>query len=395
MTTTTANLGLTLPTLNGDRGVWDSPWNDNGTLLDLHDHSTGKGVKVTPTGLNLNADLTFAGNAATNLKGVVFTAQVAAPASLAVYVKSNDLYFKDGAANEVRLTASGAINIATTGGIAGDYIAASASVYYDSAAKTYRFLSAAPLPNVWQYLGTGGVDLYEQGSGILTRVRLISPGALAASYVVTFPAALPGSTLLTQVSSTGVMTWSNTIANAVAMSSTLTVGSTLGVTGLITATAGLTAAVDQNITVSGTGEFKHGAMVKNVSPLIGNCLGGWPADFILIANASYVQSVGMAKGLSVPLPLEAGDRVTTVGYTIGGNAGGTGDFVITVYRYTALSVQTSLGTVTRNNHAAGLVTYSLDITDTTLAAGDVIVVEYVCSEADQKIAPLTVTYTRP
>lgn len=386
MTTTTANLGLTLPTLNGDRGVWDSSWNDNGTLLDLHDHSTGKGVKVTPTGLNLNADLTFAGNAATNLKGVVFTAQVAAPASLAVYVKSNDLYFKDGAANEVRLTASGAINIATTGGIAGDYIAAAASVYYDSAAKTYRFLQAAPLPNVWNYVACSGVDLYEQGSGILTRVRLQSPGALAASYVLTYPGALPASTALFQVTSAGVMTFTNTIAEAVAMVKSLTVGTTLGVTGLITATAGLTAAANQHVTVSGTGDFKHGSQVLNVSPYAGADAG------TTTVGVGYV--VSNAIGIRyIPIPLKAGDRVTDAQYSIYGD--GAVDVTIEIVQYTGANVRTVLGTVTKNNEAAAWTTYSLAVTDTTLSSNDQLVLEWTYSATNARLGGCSVTFTRP
>ena len=136
MGTTTANMGLSVPTLNGDPGTWDTQLSASLAIIDLHDHTTGKGVKVPSTGLNINADLTFANNSATNLKGAVFTAQASAPASLAAYVKANDLYFKDGAANEVRITASGALNMTTVGGIAGDYTSSAASVYYDSAAVT-------------------------------------------------------------------------------------------------------------------------------------------------------------------------------------------------------------------------------------------------------------------
>ena len=155
----------------------------------------------------------------------------------------------------------------TTGGIAGDYIAASAQVYYDDANKTYRFLEAAP-PNNWSYIACGGVDLYQQGLGITNRVRLSSPNALAASYECVFPAGLPADTSLIQITSAGVMTFTNTIGKPVAMTSTLSV------TGLITATGGLTAAANQHITVSGTGEYKHGSKTRPVSAQTGIEIGG-------------------------------------------------------------------------------------------------------------------------
>ena len=394
MGTTTANMGLSVPTLNGDPGTWDTQLSASLAIIDAHTHQAGSGVLITPAAMNINASLTFANNLATNVKGVTFTAQASDQAALSLYVKSNDVYFRDGASNVVRLTASGALNIATTGGIAGDYITGSASVYYDSAAKTYRMLQAAPAPNNWASVSTGDIDIYEKSSGVTTYVRFSSSAGLGASYTLTLPIALPGSTLLMQVSAAGLMSLSNTIANAVTMTASLSVGTTLGVTGLITASAGVTCAANQHVTLQGTGMFKHAGEVVNVSPLIGMPLAA-AADFIPIANASYVQSVGAAKQLNIPLPLKVGDRVTDLSYTIGGNVAETGDFTITLNHYTALSVRTPIGSDTKNNHAVGLATYALTVTDTTLAAGEVVVMEIVCSEADQKISTLAVTYTRP
>ena len=75
------------------------------------------------------------------------------------------------------------------------------------------------------------------------------------------------------MSSAGAVTANNTIANAVAMSASLTVGTTLGVTGLITASAGLTASANQDVTISGTGRFKHGSIIRTVSPPRGKAAG--------------------------------------------------------------------------------------------------------------------------
>ena len=396
MPTTTANMGLSVPTLNGDPGTWDTAINTSLNLIDLHDHAAGKGVLVPSAGIGINANLTFAGFSATNVKAVAFTAQASSPGLLTAWVKSSDseLYFSDELARDVKLTSNGAVNIAAVGGITGDYVAATAAVYYDDAAKTYRMLQLAPAPNVWASVSVGEIDIYEKASGIATRVRLSSPAALAASYAVTFPAALPGSTLLTQVSSTGVMTWSNTVANAATFSSTVTFTVSPVFSTTVTFALGATASANQNFTVSGTGKYVHGGEQMNVSPLLGMPLAA-AGDFVPVANAVYVLSVGAAKQLNIPVPLKAGDRITEFLYTIGGNGTSTGDFVISVVHYTALNVRTVLGTEPKDNHAPGLVTYSLAVTDTTLSSGDVIVVEITCSEADQKISACAVTYTRP
>lgn len=301
MSTTTANMSLTLPALNGDPGVWDSALNASLTILDAHTHQTGSGVPITSAAINIDAALTFAGFAATNLKGTSFTPQSSSPGLNYVWVKTsdNELYFSDELARDVKLTSNGAVNIAAVGGIVGDYASAAAAFYYDNAAKSYLALQAAPAPNVWASVSAGEVDIYEKASGIATRVRLASPAALAASYQVTFPAALPGSTLLTQVSSTGVMTWSNTIVNAVTFSDDVTL------------------AANQNLTLSGTGEYKHGdrVMTRDLSNanFDGSIVFLWvPASFY--ANSTAAGSAYMS------LPLLVGDRVKTITARIYGNS---------------------------------------------------------------------------
>ena len=213
---------------------------------------------------------------------------------------------------------------------------------------------------------------------------------------MTWPAALPGSTLLTQVSSAGVMTWSNTIANAVIMSASLTVGTTLGVTGLITATAGLTAAANQHVTLQGTGEVKHSSWYRNVSPFAGFQWTAAGGGFEVVAVGNYVQSVLVGpRTLSIPIPFDVGDRITDLTYTIGGNAGTTADFLIELAHYTPGNVRTLLGTATKNDEANSITTYALAVTDTTIASGDTVVYEITVTEVGGRVGPVTATYTRP
>jgi hypothetical protein len=375
MSTTTANMGLTVPTLNGDPGVWDTGINATINLLDLHDHTSGKGVKVPSAGINVNADLTFAGYSLTNLRAAVFTAQASFATAKSLYVKdaTGDIYYRDGASNEVRLTASGALNIATTGGITGDYIAAGAALYYDDANKTYRLLRAAPLPNVWARVACGGVDIYELGSGITTRVRLSSPAALAASYEVVWPDALPADTSLFQITSAGVMTFSNTVAKAVTMSE------------LTTFTVGATAAANQHFTVSGTGRYKHGTFTKMISPLLGVTSG-------TTFGSGYIQSSG-AGSLYVPITLDVGERLTAVEFRYYGNAS-LPDMTYELNVYDSSAVKTTLGSGALNNVAAAWFTET-PAAGHTLATGETIVMEFTFANADMRVGAITAAYTYP
>lgn len=312
-TSPTPNMGLVMPTLNDDVGEWDDYLNELlETKIDPHDHTTGKGVKVPTAGLDIDEDLSFAGQKALNLGGAQLTAVAAATMAginRAFWVSSadNELYFRNNSGTDIKFTTGGTLNISLSGGIGGDYSAAGALLSFDDA--TDRYLAqqqGAPRP--WAGFATGNLDIYEQAASIVNRVRLKSPAALAASYDLTFPAALPGSTSVLQLSAAGVITASNTIANAVVLGSTLSVGSTLdvtgvatfpggiggtpnftgavtmastlGVTGLITATAGMTAnedvnlAADKTINLVDDGKVNHGDKHMSFSPAGGVFLAG-------------------------------------------------------------------------------------------------------------------------
>ena len=71
----TTNMNLTLPTVSITVGPeWATLLNAALTDIDAHDHTSGKGVKITPAGLNINADLELNGNAITEAVRVVLAA---------------------------------------------------------------------------------------------------------------------------------------------------------------------------------------------------------------------------------------------------------------------------------------------------------------------------------
>lgn len=376
MSTTTANMGLTVPALDGDPGVWDTALNASLALLDLHDHTAGKGVKVPSAGININADLTFAGYSLTNLRAAVYTAQASFATAKATYVIGDDLYYRDGSSNQIRLTASGGINIATTGGFTGDYIASGAAAYYDDANETYRFLKAAPAPNDWSRVACGGLDLYEYGSGILTRVRLSSPAALAASYEVTFPAALPADTSLFQITSAGVVTFSNTVVKAVTMSE------------LTTFSAGATAAANQHFTVSGTGRFKHGTLTRMV-----HFVDGYPADATAWSYTAGYVACNPASSFYVALAMDVGERLINIDFTYYGN--GAANITWEVNMYSASAAATLLDSGTINAPAAAWATLSGNAINDTLAAGSSYVLSVTTAGANFRFGAVTIYYDRP
>lgn len=248
----TANMGLTLPTNHGSADVWDSILEDVFGLLDEHDHSTGKGVAIPSSALNINADVPWnsAGSyyAITGLKALDF--QPSLPADVtgyagALFVSSddNELYWRTPGGTNVQLTDANTLNVASfTGGIGGDYSAVTALLDYDDATDTYR-LRQELNGGVRQYAKLGVADIilreYDAAGDATVPVETVtlkSPDALAASYALTMPAALPAGTSLLQITSAGVLTPSNTPPSF----------------------AGLTLDNNTNITLQGTGYVKHG-----------------------------------------------------------------------------------------------------------------------------------------
>lgn len=238
----TANMSLILPTEGGDANDWDVILDSAFGLIDEHDHSTGRGVKVPSAGLNINADLSFGGLwAPTNLRAVDFAPVAPAGVSTlagAFFVNSSDsnnLYFRTVSGSNVKVTDGTSLNVAAfTGGIGGDYAASGALVAYVAADDRYTFKGPDPGGGrPWESIGMGRLDIYEQGTTVTNRVRIQSPSALAASYALTLPAALPGSTQIAQVSSAGVVSTTNTIAESITLAS------------------------NKTVQVQGTGKYKH------------------------------------------------------------------------------------------------------------------------------------------
>lgn len=220
------NMGLVLPIDHASADVWDTILDAVFGLVDAHDHTTGKGVKVPSAGLNINADLSFISHAITNALALdmvpTTTASVAAYSS-AMFVNSadNNLYFRNAAGNNVQITAGNIINVAVAGAIGGDYGSVGALLDFVDANDTYHFMQQLGA-GVRQYgkVAHADLDLFEYkanpAAGVpANRVRHKSPVALAASYDLTWLAALPASGRILQVDAAGLITATNALANNV------------------------------------------------------------------------------------------------------------------------------------------------------------------------------------
>lgn len=219
MSTTTSNMGLVLPTPGVDPGPTYAQENNTAfTTIDSHNHSNGKGVPITPSGLSITSDLSFLLNNATNLRSVRFSAQASpltgsAPDLDCLYVSGVDLYYNDGNGNQVQITSGGSV-LGSTGTITG-LPSGTAGAAYSATPKSFIFSSATSVP--------ANLDL---ASAILRNlstptnaITLAVPGSLASAFTITLPSAAPGSTQLMQMDASGNISVSNTVTG------TLTIGS--------------------------------------------------------------------------------------------------------------------------------------------------------------------------
>jgi hypothetical protein len=369
----TPNMLMDLPTEGDTADEWDTKLNVALTSRnDVHDHTTGFGVRVPTAGIKINADLTFLESAvyyaAKDVKAIDFQPSAAGGMtgySSALFVSSSDnnLYFRNSAGNNVQITAAGTLNIAIAGAIGGDYASVSALLAYNDAAERYTF--ETKVAREWADVAHADLDLYQHGlsAAITNRVKLRSPAALAASYDITFWSALPGAQNLVQLSATGQLLASNTITSTITLSA------------------------NQNIIQSGTGEHKHGDKILPCPVLTGFATAGAP-----VVDANFgIAAAGAANIWLWSLPgLIVGDRIRSVQFRLT-RAGGTSTF--TLRRVQASGVAATIGTVTAA--AGALQTVTLAAIDYTVIAGEQLLLHWSSGAAADILHASDCTFDHP
>lgn len=224
---TTPLMGMTLPTVGVTSGSdGNNQYIAAFNVIDSHDHTSGKGTQVPSGGLNINADLSFNSHSQTNVRNTKFSTQGVAFSSssdnYSVYVVGNELYFRDGAGNNVAITSSGSV-AGSSGSIGGLSSPASASF----SSPTFIWKSDA---TTFAKMRHADIELYHTTAGATTAITLKASTSLAASYTMTLPLAVPGSTQYMSMDNTGALSTvsANTLVDTVTRSTGTTV-SHLGV----------------------------------------------------------------------------------------------------------------------------------------------------------------------
>lgn len=201
-TTISPNMGLVVPTVGVEIGPdWATDLNASLDIIDGHNHSAGQGVQVTPDGLNINSDLSFIGNNAISLRSTRFSPESSPISGVsdlnALSVSGVDLYYRDGSGNSIRMTQGGSI-VGTSGSITG--LVSPASATYIPGTQTFVWQSAAVTPANMDFASAIFRNLSASSKGL----TLSPPNAMASDYTLTLPA-LPASTSIITVTSSGTM----------------------------------------------------------------------------------------------------------------------------------------------------------------------------------------------
>lgn len=410
-------MGLILPDEGASLNVWapllDTAIGATGGGIDAHDHSAGKGVKVPSAGLNINADVTANSHSITDVLALDFAPTVAANVTGfagAFWLNSVDsnLYYRTTAGVNFQVTNGSSLNISGfVGGIGGDYSAAGALVVFDDATDSYWFQQQVGA-TVRQYarMRNADVDLYEYkanpAAGVPTnRVRLASPTALAASYALTFPAALPASAAIVTIDNAGLIKADTPTSQSLSIGQPVTFGAA--------STTSFAAAATFSGTINANGDIKHSSSrTTYIHPSVfivasGVAPGGYVGVFTAFSGRSYcgfqiTTSTGIIGIIhAAVLGLRVGDRVSGASVIYTDTAGLPS---ITSINLNRQRVTTGSG-VTATNIATGSSTASLSEWEDnvsgsyTLVAGDTIWVELVSSTSTTRVVGVSVTYTRP
>ena len=208
--TITPYMQLTLPEIR----VTGSPeWATDINILletvDLHDHTINKGTKVPIAGLNINANFNMNSYAIYNLPRLTLNQQSALLTTNdnSIFLYGGDLYYRNSAGTNVKITDGAGVNVGGTGNITGmgAGVGTPAVAYSEAGVGTgaYNFREDA---NIYADINCSNLTIYEHTAGISEGVELASPAALVASYTLTFPGALPATDSFLVLSPTGVFT---------------------------------------------------------------------------------------------------------------------------------------------------------------------------------------------
>lgn len=288
----TPNMSLFQPDVGVDPGPeYASLQNENQNILDTHDHSSGKGVQVTPAGINVNADLPVNGHNLTSVRSTRYTAQLS-PINLAgdlgcTYVSGVDLWYNDENGNQIQLTVNGGA-ASGPGGISGLTPPASAS--YSALTSTFTFQSAANTPANLDFASAVLRNLTSGSHGL----TLNPPAAMGADITETLPTPPASLTSIMRMDSAGLMTASLTLdgvsivtsANVASVAAQAQAATNTDTTSVSVGSTTPTAISGSSVTFTATGRpvFVRVSFSAGFQPNAGAAVAAW----LFLARASTI-----------------------------------------------------------------------------------------------------------
>lgn len=200
--TNSPNMGLPIAGVGTEAGpnyAFDA--NISFTLLDQHDHSPGKGVQITPAGLNINSALSLQGNDLTNANSIVFSGQSSPDSTLlSLYVAPgtesptpiNDLWFTDGVGNQIQITSNGAVN-ATIASLPGESFAFGTFFWKQGTGSTTP-----------ANFDIGSITIRPNVAATTFGITLSPPSGISSQYSIALPL-LPGAESFMTITAAGII----------------------------------------------------------------------------------------------------------------------------------------------------------------------------------------------
>lgn len=324
---TTPNMTLDLPIPSTTSGpAWAVAVNEAFDTVDTHDHSTGNGVKITPTGLNINADLPLNENNLTEVRSVRFedqgTVQTEATDLGCLQLVGGDLWWVNGNGTGVQITSGAGLSFSSLGTIGGDFgqPGVTASVTYSDTTKIFSFLQDSGIT-----AGLYGSKLLiaDASSGALAVT--ITADASTGAYTLTMPISAPTDNTVLTFNAAGTGTFRTISGTAGEVTVTPSSGAhTVSLPSTIT--KNLTFSGDNSFTGSTTGRgiIPLGAVIATFPSLTGAyaCSATTAADangFVQCAGQTIVDATSPLNGQVIP---NINNNVFLMGNATSGTAGG-------------------------------------------------------------------------
>ena len=354
-----SSLGITLPTQGGNTGTWGTDLN-----TELQKVIDAVEAQVPASAIDFSADFDLNGYSITSVEGVSFDQQASYAALNSIYFDTaGELYVRDGSNNAIQMTASGALNTASNGGVGdsgGDY--GTTGIVFDWDGTIYNAKNGSG-SDAYANIRMDELQLRDGSGNDLT----VAVPAMSSNYTLTLPAAVPGTSgTFLQSDTSGTISYSNSTA--------------------------------QSITLTGSAEYKHAGetlIVSNSAGFGSNTTGGFEGWAVASSTYSgYWESSAAGDYFIYPINLNSGDRIDSILITYYGNTSLSRDFMLESFFYSTSTLTTH---DTANETASGEQTIVLTPSPTFLINSSTshYWLKFDCANSGDRAYHIQVTYSRP